>query len=78
MWRKLGSKYNQGLVIYTYEYLDGMVAWFCHHLSDRYVDLLDRYVDFSDNYVNLSCFFVDLGIIHVFFKQAFCRKSSQG
>ena len=25
-----------------------MVAYFCHHLSDNYVDLSDLYVDFSD------------------------------
>ena len=31
-----------------------MVAYFCHHLSDNYVDLSDIYVDLSDLYVDLS------------------------
>ena len=31
-----------------------MVAYFCHHLSDSYVDLSDLYVDLSDLYVDLS------------------------
>ena len=31
-----------------------MVAYFCHHLSDNYVDLSDLYVDLSDLYVDLS------------------------
>ena len=30
------------------------VAYFCHHLSDNYVDLSDLYVDLSDHYVDLS------------------------
>lgn len=30
-----------------------MVAKFCHHLSDTYVDSSDNYVDSSDNYVDL-------------------------
>ena len=29
-------------------------AYFCHHLSDNYVDLADTYVDLSVIYVNLS------------------------
>ena len=37
-----------------------MVAYFCHHLSDNYVDLSDLYVDLSDFYVNLSDLYVDL------------------
>ena len=37
-----------------------VVAYFCHHLSDNYVDLSDNYhVDLSDNYVDLSDPFVD-------------------
>ena len=32
----------------------GMVAYFCHHLSDNYVDLPDLYVVLSDLYVDLS------------------------
>ena len=43
-----------------------MVAYFCHHLSDNYVDLSDLYVDLSDIYVDLSDLFVDLSDIHVF------------
>ena len=31
-----------------------MVAYFCHHLSDLYVDLPDIYVDLLDLYVDLS------------------------
>ena len=31
-----------------------MVAYFCHHLSDNYVDLSDRDVDLSVIYVDLS------------------------
>ena len=30
-----------------------MVAYFCHHLSDNYVDLSDLYVDMSVIYVDL-------------------------
>ena len=37
-----------------------MVAYFCHHLSDNYVDLSDLYVDLSDHYVDLSENYVDL------------------
>ena len=41
----------------------GMVAYFCHHLSDNYVDLSDIYVDLSDIYVDLSDLYVDLSLI---------------
>ena len=37
-----------------------MVAYFCHYLSDNYVDLSDNYVDLSDFYVDLSDLYVDL------------------
>ena len=37
-----------------------MVAYFCHQLSDNYVDLSDNYVDLSDLYVDLSDHYVDL------------------
>ena len=37
-----------------------MVAYFCHHLSDNYVDLSDLYVDLSVIYVDLSDHYVDL------------------
>ena len=40
-----------------------MVACFCHHLSDNYVDLSDIYVDLSDLYVDLSDLYVDLSLI---------------
>ena len=41
-------------------YVVCMVAYFCHHLSDNYVDLSDNYVDLSDLYVDLSDNYVDL------------------
>ena len=31
-----------------------LVAYFCHHLSDNYIDLSDLYVILSDLYVILS------------------------
>ena len=37
-----------------------MDAYFCHHLSDNYVDLSDRYVDLSGIYVDLSDHYVKL------------------
>ena len=37
-----------------------MVAYFCHHLSDNYVNLSENYVDLSDLYVDLSDHYVDL------------------
>ena len=40
-----------------------MVAYFCHHLSDNYVDLSDIDVDLSDIYVELSDLYVDLSLI---------------
>ena len=40
-----------------------MVAYFCHHFSDNYVDLSDNYVDLSDLYVDLSDLYVDLSLI---------------
>ena len=40
-----------------------MVAYFCHHLSDNFVDLSDIYVDLSDLYVDLSDLYVDLSLI---------------
>ena len=39
---------------------DNMVAYFCHHLSDNYVDLSDNNVDLSDLYDDLSDHYVDL------------------
>ena len=45
------------------EALFDMVAYFCHHLSDNYVDLSDIYVDLSDLYVDLSDIYVDLSLI---------------
>ena len=35
------------------------VAYFCHHLSDNYVDLSDNYVNLSDLYVDMSDLYVD-------------------
>ena len=42
-----------------------MVAYFCHHLSDNYVDLSDLYVVLLDLYVDLSDLHVDLSLIHL-------------
>ena len=42
-----------------------MVAYFCHHLSDNYVDLSDLYVVLSDLYVDFSDLYVDLSLIHL-------------
>ena len=42
-----------------------MVAYFCHHLSDNYVDLSDNYVDLSDLYIGLLVLYVDLSRIHL-------------
>ena len=42
-----------------------MVAYFCHHLSDNYVDLSDLYFVLSDLYVDLSDPYSDLSLIHL-------------
>ena len=42
-----------------------MVTYFCHHLSDNYVDLSDLYVVLSDLYVYLLDLYVDLSLIHL-------------
>ena len=42
---------------------EGMVAYFCHHLSDNYLDLSGLYVDLSGLYVDLSDLYVDLSLI---------------
>ena len=42
-----------------------MVANFCHHLSDNYVDLSDLYVVLPDLYVDLSEPYVDFSLIHL-------------
>ena len=44
-----------------YPILFFMVAYFCHHSSDNYVD----YVVLSDLYVDLSDLYVDLSLIHL-------------
>ena len=49
--------------LYQTWYVSSMVAYFCHHLSDNYVDLSDNYVDLSDLYVDLSDLYVDLSLI---------------
>ena len=46
-------------------YINTMVAYFCHHLSDNYVDLSDLYVVLSNLYVVLSDLYVDLLLIHL-------------
>ena len=68
--RKKCPSYNQsidygGIFLSSYNYVDFsdlyvMVAYFCHHLSDNYVDLSDLYVDLSVIYVDLSDHYVDL------------------
>ena len=47
---------NANLLLARY----GAMAYFCHYLSDNYVDLSDNYVDLSDLYVDLSVIYVDL------------------
>ena len=42
-----------------------MVAYFCHHLSDNYVDLSDLYVVLSDLYFDSSVLYVNLSLIHL-------------
>ena len=42
-----------------------MVAYFCHHLSDNYVDLSNLHVDLSDLYVDLSDLYIDLSDLYV-------------
>ena len=37
-----------------------MMAYFCHHLSDNYVDLSDPYVDLSVISVDLSDNYFDI------------------
>ena len=52
------------LMIKKYSTIDflkkSMVAYFCHHLSDNFVDFSDLYVDLSVIYVDLSYHYVDL------------------
>ena len=47
-----------------------MVAYFCHHLSDNYIDLSDLYVVLSDLYVDLSDLYVDFSLIHLLGKKS--------
>ena len=42
-----------------------MVAYFCHYLSDNYVDLSGLYVVLSDLYVDWSDHYVDMSLIHL-------------
>ena len=42
-----------------------MVAYFCHQLSDNFVDLSDLYVVLSNLYVDLSDLYVDLSLNHL-------------
>ena len=48
------------VIIIAFINLTSMVAYFCHHLSDNYVDLSDNYVDLSDLYVDLSAIYVNM------------------
>ena len=54
-----------------------MVAYFCHHLSDNYVDLSDNYVDLSDLNVDLSDLYVDLSVIYVVFSDQYLDLSEK-
>ena len=58
--RKSITSIRYYLVVKTPTDLALMVAYFCHHLSDNYVDLSDNYVDLSDLYIDLSDHYVDL------------------
>ena len=46
-------------MVVTTQFYD-MVAYFCRHLSDNYVDLSDLYVDLPVIYVNFSDAYLDL------------------
>ena len=48
------------LILFSFYTDKSMVAYFCHHLSDNYVDLSDLYVVLSDLYVHLSDLYVHL------------------
>ena len=52
--------------------MGAMVAYFCHHLSDNYVDLSDLCVVLSDLYVDLSDLYVDLS--HSFVRRWILKK----
>ena len=55
-----------------------MVEYFCHNLSDNYIDLSDLYVIMSDLYVDLSDLHVDLSFLYLFEKKSLKRvKKSQ-
>ena len=58
-------KIGRQIIIYTVRVSLCMVAYFCHHLSDNYVDLTDLYVVLSDLYGDLSDLSVDLSHIHL-------------
>ena len=54
-----------------------MVAYFCHHLSDKYVDLSDLYVVLADLNVDSSDLYVDLSLIHLLENESKKRVLSQ-
>ena len=54
-----------------------MVAYFCHQLSDNYVDLSDLYVVLSDLYVDLSDLYVDLSVIYLLENESLKRVLAQ-
>ena len=49
--------------------IKNIVAYFCHHLSENYLDLSDLYVDLSVIYVNFSDHYVDFSEKHHHNKQ---------
>ena len=59
-YRNYLRKYNSDKLRNVFLYCFYMVAYFCHHLSDNYVELSDLYVDLSVIYVDLSDRYVDL------------------
>ena len=54
-----------------------MVAYFCHHLSDIYVDLSDLYFVLSDLYDDLSDLYDDLSLIHLLEIESYKRVLAQ-
>ena len=54
-----------------------IVAYFCHYLSDNYVDSSDLYVVLSDIYVDLSDLYVDLSLIHLLGNKSLKRVLAQ-
>ena len=52
-----------------------MVAYFCHYLSDLYVDMSDLYVDLSDNFIVILIALIGQEHVYNFFNKATSDKS---